>query len=254
MRHALRLLAVAFLAVTSTTGVAAAKRRPPPDGGASMPRPAPPPPVDHVQGTPQLVGHVEDRALALGACMTRNRNTVVAARATLRWDARGRVLSTRVSGGSAAFNRCAARALRGRVIGVAARGTGRVSMTVRNTGASPSPAPQPPVILPAPRPPIVKPAPGTRPVDIHACTTDADCTLHFRTHACISGDPVAVNTLDPAAVRATYPVTHVACGMGGPQYDSLRASNEGRYSAACERSRCVVRDAGPRKDALPFPQ
>ncbi|MBZ0231507.1 MAG: hypothetical protein K8M05_04095, partial [Deltaproteobacteria bacterium] len=100
----------------------------------------------------------------------------------------------------------------------------------------------PPKVTPAPKP---TPAPAGK-AALQRCTVDADCTIHFQTHACIAGDPVAVNKRDMAAVRTAFPVRRIECAMGGPQYMDLMMANEGRYSAACEASRCVVRDAGPR--------
>ena len=125
------------------------------------------------------------------------------------------------------------------------QGEPRISLAVRPGSYTPPPRPVPvPMPMPTPRPiPLPAPAPTS---SLQSCKVSSDCTLHFQVQACAGGEPVAVSVhAHPAAVRKAYPVQNIACGMGGPQYDDLRASNENRYTAACEHSRCVAHDAGP---------
>jgi hypothetical protein len=182
------------------------------------------PKVEVLRGDSVVSAHVVRRAAGLQACAARGRADTVKARASIRWDKRGRAKRITVYGGTAAFRRCAKKALAGALPIVARRrGSGSAAFLVKKL-ASPDPL-----------------ATTTQPVDLHACQEDADCTLHFQLHACVPSEPVAVNKLDPAAVRATYPVRHLDCAMGGPQYDELRSSHENRWTARCEKSRCVVR-------------
>lgn len=208
--HAIRLLLLATLLFTARTAAAE-------DAGLILPR------VQIVRGTPAVTAHVEGHAAALQSCAAKGTADQVRTRVWMRWDRRGRIRSIRVKGGTAAYRRCVQKALAGTLPLARRRGGSGSAMFV------------------VPRPSSPDPLAMTAPVDLHACQVDADCTLHFRQHACVPGDPVAVNKLDPAAVLAAYPVTHQACGMGGPQYDKLRAETENRWTAACEASRCVVR-------------
>ncbi len=193
--------------------------------------------VEVVRGHAVVAAQIEDRSGALLACAQRGRTTFVRANVRLRWNARGQVRAVTVAGGGGAFNRCAGRALRGVMADPPTRaGTGVAAVIVR-TGAPTTPTTPPPTTTTRPD--------GT--ADLQRCTADSDCTIYFQTSACIPQDPVAVSaTADPAAVRTAFPPRRIECGMGGPQYDELRESNEGRYSAACERLTCVVRDAGLR--------
>lgn len=201
---------------------------PPPEDAAFAPRPGP---VEVVSGHAVVAAQVEARSARLATCTPRTRATFVRTRVKLRWSARGDVRAVAVSGpGGAAFARCVSRALRGPLAAAPARaGSGSAVVIVRRAV----------VRTPAP------PPPGK--ADLQRCTIDADCTIHFREHACISGDPIAVNKSDLAAARTAFPVRRLECAMGGPQYMELLMANEGRYRAACEASRCVVRDAGPRR-------
>lgn len=213
----------ALVTLLLLTGTAVAK----PAGGRPFPAP---PSVEVVSGDPTVAEHVMARADVIARCMNGSRATFARVRIKLAYGVNRKVRSVAVSGGGATFARCVGRALRGWMPGEVVRGgSGRVVIAVRKGGGGPTPVPA---------------------GDIHTCRVDDDCTIHFRQHACIPGDPVAVNRLDPARVRTTYPVEHIACGMGGPQYDRLRDANENRYSAACEARRCVVRDAGPRPSML----
>ncbi len=227
---------LALLTLLVLTGTAAAK----PAGGRPFPAP---PSVEVVSGDPTVAQHVMSRSAVIARCMNGSRATFVRARITLSYGANRKVRSVGIRGGGATFARCVGRALRGLLSEQPVRGgRGRVVIAVRKGAGGPVPVP-----VPAPTP---TPTPTPTTGDIHTCRVDDDCTIHFRLYACIPGNPVAVNKLDPAKVRATYPIEHDPCGMGGPQYDRLRESNEGRYSAACEARRCVVRDAGPRPSML----
>ena len=252
MRH--RLPRLALLTVLGTAAAAAAG---PPVGaptGAPVPirptEPPPPPPVEITGGHPVVSAHVARNAAALSACAVHSRTPLVKARVRVTWDAKGRAKTVFVGGSTAAFGRCARTALLGAVPAVSRHsGSGVATIVVRRPPPAPvliaKPEPPPPPVV-KPEPP--KPAPPKPPVvkagDIHSCRADSDCTLHFRLHACVPSDPVAVNQRDPEKVRATYPVRHLACGMGGPQYDQLRFESENRWSARCEQSRCVVHDNG----------
>lgn len=224
------------LSLLATAGVAAAKPapiRPDPDRGRPY---RPPAQLEVTRGDPTVAAHVEARAGAIARCLTGRGTTFVRARVRLTWARTSKVRSIGVSGGGAAFARCVGKALRGSLPGKVARGgSGRVEFVVRAFDTI-EPVPVP---MPEPEP---KPLPAG---DIHACRVDSDCTLHFRLSACVPGDPVAVNTLDPAKVRTTYPVRRLECAMGGPQYDELLRSTENRWAARCEQARCVVHDAGP---------
>jgi len=196
-----------------------------------------PPALEIVDGDATVIALVQSRSDGLLAC-ARQRATFVRARVRVAWTRKGKVRSATVSGGSAAFNRCATRLLRtGLAESIIRAGSGRASLIIR-PGSYVPPTPKPPT------PPV------TGKVDIQACTVDSDCVVHFRSSGCFPGDPVGVNQLDPAQVQLTFPVKRMACGMGGPQYEQRRMADEGRYSAACEKKRCVVHDAGPRPTPL----
>jgi hypothetical protein len=207
-----------------------------------------PQPVEVVSGHAVVAAQVEARATELSQCSPRTRATFVRMRVKLRWSARGGVRAVAVSSpGGAAFARCVQRALRGALVSPTGRaGSGSAAVILRRTIIRTGPTPPPPAPEPTPMP-APEPAPRVpSTATLQQCTVDTDCTIHFRTHACISSDPVAVNKSDMTAVRDAYPVRRIDCAMGGPQYMELLMRNEGRYSAACEVSRCVVRDAGPR--------
>jgi hypothetical protein len=229
-RHGLLIV----LGILTSAGVAAARPAVrPPDPTDGQP-PSAPAQLEVISGDDTVAQHVISRTDAIVACLDARRATFVRARIRLSWGRDRKVRSVGVSGGGASFSRCVGKALRGLMPETTVRaGSGRVVIALRAARVAPGPAPGP---QPMPAPPAG---------DLHTCRIDTDCTLHFRTSACIASDPVAVNKLDPAKVRATYPVRRLECGMGGPQYDELRDSNENRYSAACERARCVLRDAGP---------
>lgn len=248
--------AAVALAALGAAGLAAAQP------GAGPPPPpleldlVPMPPLELVTGPALATDHVRRHDVAIAACLDRGRARVVRTmRVSLRWTAAGAIRAVNVGGGSAAFNRCAAAALRGRLAVAPGRPgsawvTARVNRQPRAVAPPARPTPPtipapPPPPLPSPSPPPARPPVTTAP-DLHRCTVDADCTIHFRTSACIAQDPIAVNKHDPAAVRAAYPVRRIECAMGGPQYQELLLANQGRYAAACEQARCVVKDAGPR--------
>lgn len=228
----MRLLPIACLTVLAASPAAAKPVRPI-DGLL-----APAPPALQVQQGPLIARvHVTGHADEIVACTRHSRATVIRARVALRWDGQARIQRATVLGGNPLFNRCASRALRGTINGVDHRGAALVRFLVRK------PDNKAPDTFAVPPP---DPAPAT--AGLQTCQADTDCTLHFRSHGCVSGDPVAVNTsADRKAVLDAFPVRHDACAMGGPQYEQLRMSNEGRYSAACEQSRCVARDHGPQK-------
>ena len=221
MRH----IALASVFLVGLTATASAKR-------VYVP---PAPSVTLVRSTSvALVEHIERNDAALVACAANERRAALSVRVSARWDNAGRTRSVSVQGGSARFNRCASTALRG-MLSVRARGTGNALIKV----------PRPTKLVPAP-------APAPKPVAIDSCQADSDCTLYFRTQSCIPGDPMAVNTNQLAAARTKFPMKHDACGMGGPSYDRLRESFEGRYHAQCVRQTCVVHDAGPQQTHKPF--
>lgn len=226
MRH----IALASVVLVGLTATASAKR-------VYVP---PAPTVTLVRSTsPALVEHLERNDAALVACAANERRAALSVRVSARWDATGRMRSVAVQGGSARFNRCASTALRG-PIAVTRRGNGNALIKV------PRPGKGTPAIPPTP-------TPAPKPVAMDSCQADTDCTLYFRTQSCIPGDPIAVNTSQLAAARTKYPMKHDPCGMGGPQYDDLRFSFEGRYHASCVQQTCVVHDAGPQKSPLsPF--
>jgi hypothetical protein len=182
------------------------------------------PTVEVTKGNPVVTSHVVRNGDELVACAAKGRAGAVKARVAIRWDRRGKARSIVVKGGTMAFRRCAKEALAGTLpITKRRAGSGSASFVVRKPAAAPA-----------------KPAAP----DLQACQVDSDCTIHYQLHACVVGDPIAVNKTDSAAVYKTYPVRRLDCGMGGPQYDELRRSVENRWSARCEASRCVVHDAG----------
>jgi hypothetical protein len=233
MRAKLPVLAV-FLA---SIPFAAADRKPV--------RPAPPPVnLTVAPGSDARLGQVvRTHAGDLIACASRSL-IKVKLRASFDHGGRARQIIVRSDGGRA-FERCVAKALRGeRSARRGVSGPRDVAFVIDAAPGMPAPKPVP---VPAPKP-VPAPAPPPKPgkLDVQACKVDSDCTVHFRVHACFPGNPIGVNKLDPAAVRAAFPVERHACGMGGPQYDRQRMANEGRYTAACQASRCAVVDHGLR--------
>jgi hypothetical protein len=212
-----------LFALAATTSLAAAK---PAQGFAPRPRPI------EIIGDESIRAYVEDHGAALLQCAELGSSSFARLQVRLSWNRRGKISSVGVSGGGARVNRCAGKALRGSIALAAPRaGRGKTQVLLRTDGRIRTPAPTP----------VATPVPT-----LQRCTADADCVIHFQESACIPGDPVAVSaTASAAAVRAAFPVRRIECGMGGPQYDELRRSNEGRYTPACEAKRCVVRDAGP---------
>ncbi len=229
---ALTLVALTPLAVVAgDLGRAAAQ----PDRPAPT-RPSVPPglQVDSVSGPLEL--HVVRRSDGLRACAVGERRLPFKARVTIRWNRDGKTSLVSVGGGSARFNRCAAAVLRGWVGDVKGRGGATARVVVDGRG---------------PVPPLPPDPPPPRVTALEACTVAADCTIYFRFHGCVAGDPVAVNAGQLELARKTYPIKREACAMGGPQYDRLRRSNENRWSTTCEAGRCGVHDAGAR-DPLGF--
>lgn len=227
-------------------------------------------------GDKRLASLVTNRSSQILACAD---GALLKARVRATFDRGQRARQITVDAdGDHPFERCVANALRGRE----ARGggpNGPVEITfaidVQPVVAPPPPAPSSPVLPPPAPAPVTKPAPTpiqpartpsnpapTRPApttttasatDFTSCRADDDCTLYFRLLACTPGDPLAVNKRGLDAARAAYPVKNLACGMGGPQYEQLRASNEGRYSATCVKNRCELRDSGPKPTTVIAP-
>jgi YD repeat-containing protein len=199
-------------------------------------RPVPPPPapipaVEIVRGTGPAAAVVQAHVDAVAACMPATRHTPVRARVALRWDRHGRLVDITLTGGPAAFDRCASRALRG-TIPATQRGHDLALILVQPRAAAP-----------------ITPPGGS--VDLQACTADGECTLFYREHGCVAGDPVAVNAAHLDLAPQKYPVRRLECAMGGPQYEQLRMNAEARYSTRCEQHRCTVHDAGPDAGKLP---
>lgn len=224
--HLSSRLGLATLCLATLAGTVTAKPARPVDG-ALVPGSGPPA-LEVVRGDRPVVTHVQANADAIVACSRRGRATFLRVRVTMRWDARSRVQRVNVYGGSAAFNRCTRQVLGRTIAATNRRGSGQATIIVRRPDV---------VATPTPRPAAT---------DLQSCTRNDDCTIHFQLHACISGDPVAVNQLDPAAVKLEFPVRRLACGMGGPQYQELVMRNANRWSATCEQARCTVHDAGLR--------
>jgi len=80
------------------------------------------------------------------------------------------------------------------------------------------------------------------PAALAACQVDTDCTIYFRTSACVPTDPIAVATAQLDRARALFPPKRIECGMGGPQYERLRRQNDGRWSTSCVAARCELRE------------
>lgn len=213
---------LALLLVATTAGAQ-------PDARA-LPAPPARASVEIVRAAPGLAAAIEARAGAIAACVPTNR-TQVKTRVYLRWSDRGTVVASVVTGGTAAYNACVRRAVRG-ALDVTRRGSGVVQLIAR---APAKPTPKPPTITTA-HPELV------------ACKVDSDCTLHFQLSACVPSDPIAVNTSNPTAVRTAFPVRRLECAMGGPQYERLRMSSENRYSTRCVQKQCALIDAGPSTD------
>ncbi|HEY4057453.1 MAG TPA: hypothetical protein VGM39_12635 [Kofleriaceae bacterium] len=157
------------------------------------------------------------------------------------------------------FEKCVATTLRGRAAhGGGPNGPVELAFTIEEVPAvappSVKPVKQTPLkpapLKPAPlKPAPVKPGPSTTTTapasELTSCRVDADCTLYFRLASCTPGDPMAVNAKQLDAARLKFPMRHLECAMGGPQFDELRERDEGRYSAACVKTQCVVSDKGP---------
>ena len=217
-----RLTLFATLVTVATASPALALRA---DGALVLPQP----PVEVLRGDSVTSAHVLRRADALEACAARTGKPSIQARVRMSWDRRGKPRNLRVTGGTAAFRRCAKQALIAKVPIVQRRwGSGYAVFVVR-----PPSSPDPLALTPAPEPAAAP--------DLLACEVDRDCTLHFRLHACVPSDPIAVNKSDLVSVYRTYPVRRLDCAMGGPQYTELRQANENRWTAACVRQKCTVR-------------
>ncbi|MCE9575625.1 MAG: hypothetical protein K8W52_20915 [Deltaproteobacteria bacterium] len=227
---ALRLLPAVCLALATSTSIAQPAGAPP----------VPPNPmaisetIDVVRGAEPVTAYVQARATAIAGCIPKNK-TDVRTRISLRWNRGGKLTTIDVSGGNAAYNRCVRAAVRG-TIGATRRGSGQILLVAHRRG--PAPIPSTP---PAPAPIVT--AQSGHP-DLTSCKVDSDCTLYFQTSSCVPSDPIAVNTVDPAAVRKAFPPRRIECAMGGPQYDRLRMSQENRYATRCEQRQCVLIDHG----------
>jgi hypothetical protein len=146
----MRLLPLSF-ALLTTLASGAATAKPVRPGGALLPA-TPPPALEVLRGDQLTSAHVQSKAGAVVACAAPSRTTFLRIRTSLRWDVRGRIQKVNVHGGSAAFNRCAARALAG-TIGAARRGSAWVTFVVRKPDVVILPTPPKPVPrAPAPKP------------------------------------------------------------------------------------------------------
>lgn len=203
--------------------------------GPAVARPARPPvtPLTVAGDSGVLNHHLADHSAALVRCATAAGQPVVSAAVAVRWDRRARVRAASVRGGGRRFERCAVRALTGRIDGPTAAGSATATITVRTGGLDPDAGPTP------------------APSSLDACNLDSDCTIYFRRSACFPADPMAVarGALDEA--RRRFPLQVDACAMGGPQYEQRRRELDGRYGAACVEHRCVLHDAGPQRPLLP---
>jgi len=197
---------------------------------AGAPVPGGPLPVEITTTQPKLVAHLQTHGPALQTCALTAKPSLLRVKVRLAWNRGQRTYGVAVSGGGGTFNRCAAKALRGTLVGGGTRsGSGRATLVLRR-GAI---APARPVPIPM-TPPSSSPATA-----LDSCRVDTDCTVHFRMYACVNSDPIAVSSKDPAAVRAAYPVRRLDCGMGGPQWEAARDAAD-RWSARCEVNRCVL--------------
>ena len=205
-----RTLALAAVALAALTATAAAKRMPPP----------PPGPVTITSSSRPLADYLAAHEAALIACAKRERGAVLKVTVLVRWADDGTTGAVRVGGSTARFGRCATAALRGQVPGASSRTTARAKLVIdrKRLGAAP------------------RPDDGL--AALATCQVDSDCTIYFRTSACVPSDPIAVATTQLDAARAKFPLKLLACGMGGPQYDRLRRQNEGRWSTSCVAARC----------------
>lgn len=201
--------------------------------------PAPLAPIAVTSASAPLTHHIERRAYDMRACAQGERRAVITVKVTARWDRDGKTRAIVVRGGSARFNRCVTSLLGGWVADVAGRGSASARLEVHRL------APPPPTVVPPPTPDPHDPLgrwTTPMPPGLDACATTADCTIYFRTLACVPSDPIAVAAGQLDLARATYPHRIEACGMGGPQYEALRRSNATRYSTTCEARRCVLHD------------
>lgn len=227
MRHLASLLASLTTVAALTGGAAVAKPARPVDSGLVIQQA--PPPISIVGRGSRIDGHVLARGDELLRCSRGSRATFLRARVSLRWNADGAITRASVTGGSAAFNRCAGRALLGQLDGfdplTGRKGAARTSFAIRKPAQ------------------IVDRTPAPPPADtLQFCQADDDCTVYFRTSSCVPSDPVAVNGHDLKAVVAKYGHKNDPCGMGGPQYEKLRWQNEGRWTASCVQQTCTLQE------------
>ncbi|MBL8624354.1 MAG: hypothetical protein JNK64_23810 [Myxococcales bacterium] len=211
-----RTLALAAVALAALTTTAAAKRMPPPP-----PRPGP---VTITSSSRPLTDYLTAHQAALIACAKRERGAVLKVTVLVRWDADGTTGAVRVGGATARFGRCATAALRGQIPGVSGRASARAKLAIDRKRLGPAPRLD------------------DGPAALAACQVDSDCTIYFRTSACVPTDPIAVATSQLDAARAMFPLKRVDCGMGGPQYERLRQENAGRWSTSCVAARCELRE------------
>lgn len=206
-----RPLALAAVALAALTSTAAAKRMPPP------PQPGP---VTITSTSRPLTDHLAAHEAALIACAKRERGATIKATVLVRWDDDGALGVVRVGGSTARFGRCATAALRGQLAGVTARASARAKLVIDRKRLGAAAGPDDGVAA------------------LATCQVDSDCTIYFRTSACVPSDPIAVATAQLDAARAKFPVKREACGMGGPQYERLRRANDGRWTTSCVAARC----------------
>ncbi len=205
-----RTLALAALALAALTSTAAAKRMPPPPAS----------PVTITSTSRPLTDHLAAHEAALIACAKRERGATIKATVLARWADDGTLGVVRVGGGTARFGRCATAALRGQLAGVTGAASARAKLVIDRKRLGPAPRPDDGLAA------------------LATCQVDSDCTIYFRTSACVPADPIAVATAQLDAARAKFPVKREACGMGGPQYERLRRANDGRWTTSCVASRC----------------
>lgn len=216
----LRTLALAAVALAALSTTAAAKRRPPP----------PPSPVTITASSRPLADHLAASEAAVVVCATRERGAVLKAAVLVQWNADGTTAAVRVASANARFRRCLTTALRGQIPNVGGRASARAKIVVdrKRLGG----------------------APARGAAALTACKVDSDCMVWFQTSACVPQDPIAVASAQLAAVRVTFPVKRLECGMGGPQYDRLLEENQGRWTTTCVAARCqlhehAIRAGGP---------
>lgn len=205
-----RTLALAALALAALTSTAAAKRMPLPPAS----------PVTITSTSRPLTDHLAAHEAALIACAKRERGATIKATVLARWADDGTLGVVRVGGGTARFGRCATAALRGQLAGVTGAASARAKLVIDRKRLGPAPRPDDGLAA------------------LATCQVDSDCTIYFRTSACVPADPIAVATAQLDAARAKFPVKREACGMGGPQYERLRRANDGRWTTSCVASRC----------------